>query len=194
MNTTEAINIALQSVGEQPISDLLDIPNVYEAQQAELILNEVRRDVLSAGLYGNTESGWPLTADGDGYIDVPTNVLRVDAVGNDLVAKEGRLYNKADHTYIFEADSTEEVDIIWDLFYDNLQYEVAYYIALRTARMLYQRLIGVSEILNVLIRDEENAKIRMVEADADIGDYNIFDSAVNSRAIIRSRNPQGIRG
>jgi|LWDU01.1.fsa_nt_gi hypothetical protein len=194
MTTLEAINIALQAIGEQPIETLADIADVYEAQQAENVLDEVRRDVLSSGLFGNTESGWPLTADATGHINVPSYVLRLDSADNNLIQKEGKLYNKAEHTYIFAAGGVQKVDVIWDYFYEDIDYSVAYYIAMRASRILYQRIVGVSDVTTLLVKDEDSARRRMIEANADVGDYNIFDSAVNSRTISRRSNPRGIRG
>jgi len=230
MTEIEAINVGLQSIGEQVLSEapfaettvyavgdrvaygpkeyefhtahpkgFWDASHVnevtsYEALQAATILDEVRKEVLARGFYTNTEDAWPIEADPQGYIDIPPTALRVDGIDNNHIAKNGRLYDKSANSFLFTPNQPVDVKIIWDAYFVDLEYDISYYITLRMARILYQRVIGVSEILGVLGRDEENARIRLMESEADIGDYSIFDAPSTTRAITRNKNPRGILG
>jgi hypothetical protein len=168
---------------------------VYEAKTALEILAETRRSVLTEGLNANTDTDWELTADAYGYIAVPANMLRLETTGHEyLIMKDNKVYNKTDKTFLFVAGSTHKVDATWDLDFDDIPHTIAYYIAVRAARISYQRLIGATDLIRVLMEDEEKAKFKMIEHDVDTYNYSIFDNFANRRAITRNRNPQGILG
>jgi len=196
MTELEAVNISLQTIGEMSLTTATNIVDVYEAKSALEILTETRRSVLTEGLNCNTDTDWEMTADTAGYISVPANMLRLESKDGDrvLIMKDNKVYNKEEHSFVFDSLETITVDVVWDLDFDNIPHTIAYYIAIRAARITYQRLIGGTDIIRILMDDEEKAKQKMIEHDVDTRNYNIFDSAVNSRAITRNRNPQGIRG
>ena len=196
MTELDGVNIALQTIGEMTLTTATNIADVYEASTALEILTETRRTVLTEGLNCNTDSKWEITADTSGYIATPSNMLRLEASASSYfyIMKDNKMYNKTEHTFIFEPSSTHEIDVVWDLDFDNLPHTIAYYIAIRAARLVYQRLIGSTDIIRILMDDEQKAKEKMIEHDTDTRDYNIFDSPANSRIITRTRNPQGIRG
>ena len=195
MTELEGVNIALQTIGEMTLTTSTNIDDVYEAKTALEILTETRRSVLTEGLNCNTDTDWELTADTVGYIAVPPNLLRLESTGSEyLIMKDNKVYDKDNHTFLFDPLSTHKVDATWDLDFDDIPHTIAYYIAVKAARLTYQRLIGSTDIIRVLMDDEEKARFKMIEHDVDTRNYNIYDMAVNSRIINRRRNPQGIRG
>jgi hypothetical protein len=193
MTEIEAINIALQTIGEIPITTSTVIADVYEATIAESILAEVKREVLTKGMNCNTDTSWVLNADSSGYIALAGGILRLESSENQpYIMKDNKLYNKKDHTFLFTAGQSVKVDIVWDLDFDNLPHAIAYYIALKTARVTQSRLLGSGDIIKVLMHDEEQARLSMLEHDIDTSNYNIFDNSVNNRVKNRSSNPRGI--
>jgi len=201
MTELEAVNISLQTIGEMVLTTANNIDDVYEAKTSLEILKETRRSVLTEGLNCNTDTDWELTADSagtlpdTGYIAIPPNMLRLESKeAKNLIMKDNKMYDKDNHTFLFEALSTHKVDAVWDLDFDNLPHTIAYYVAIKTARIVYQRLIGSTDILRVLMNDEAKAREKLIEHDVDTRNYNIFDSAVNRRVITRNRNPRGILG
>jgi hypothetical protein len=193
MTEIEAINIALQTIGEIPITTSTVIADVYEATIAESILAEVKREVLTKGMNCNTDTSWVLNADSSGYIALAGGILRLESSENQpYIMKDNKLYNKKDHTFLFTAGQSVKVDIVWDLDFDNLPHAIAYYIALKTARVTQSRLLGSGDIIKVLMHDEEQARLSMLEHDIDTSHYNIFDNSVNNRVKNRSSNPRGI--
>jgi len=194
MTELEGVNIALQTIGEMTLTTATNIADVYEASTALEILTETRRSVLTEGLNCNTDDEWELTADALGYVAIPTNMLRLESNTNNYIMKDNKLYNKEDHTFLFDPLETYKVDVVWDLDFDNIPHTIAYYIAIKAARLTYQRLIGSTDIIRVLMDDEQKAKEKMIEHDNETRNYNIFDNVANSRVITRSRNPKGILG
>ncbi len=193
MTEIEAINIALQTIGEIPITTSTVIADVYEATIAESILAEVKREVLTKGMNCNTDTSWVLIADSSGYIGLASGILRLESSENKpYIMKDNKLYDKEGQTFLFTAGQSVKVDIVWDLDFDNLPHAIAYYIALKTARVTQSRLLGSGDIIKVLMHDEEQARLSMLEHDIDTSNYNIFDNSVNNRVKNRSSNPRGI--
>lgn len=195
MTELEGVNIALQTIGEMTLTTATNIADVYEAKTALEILTETRRSVLTEGLNCNTDKEWTMTADSTGYVAVPSNMLRLESSDSskNYIMKDNKLYDKDDHTFLFDPLSTHIVDAVWDLDFDDIPHTIAYYIAIKAARITYQRLIGSTDIIRVLMDDEAKAREKMIEHDVDTRNYNIFDSTANSRVITRSRNPRPIR-
>jgi len=196
MTELEAVNIALQTIGEMTLTTATTIPDVYEASTALEILTETKRAVLSQGLNCNTDTNWDFTADTTGYVALASTVLRIEAsdATNNYIAKDNKVYNKDKNTFLFDPNSKVTLDVVWDLDFDNLPPAIAYYVAIKAARLTYQRLIGSTDVIQVLLRDEEDAKQKMIEHDTDTRNYNIFDTNSTRRVITRTRNPRGLFG
>jgi len=187
----EAINLALQVIGEQIIENDVSIEGIYEAEQADLLIENVKEELLSEGWTFNTDFNWSLAPDVEGYITVPADVIRVDTASN-YIRKDGKLYDKDNQTYKFT--SAVSCDIVWDLEFDVLPPIMQQYITLKASRILHQRLVGDADVLSILIQDERDALVRVKMHEEDIGDYNIFDNTTVSRVISRNVNPVGVRG
>lgn len=190
----QAINEILQVLGEQIVEGDLSIEGIYEAEQADLNIEIVKEEILSEGWSFNTDTNWEFSPDTDNYIVIPTTVLRVDpsTQGNDIIRKDGKLYDKGNFTYKF--NTSVSCDVIWNLDFDDLPLIAQRYITLRAARITYQRLIGDNSTLEILLRDEDQALLKLRQHEDDIQDYNIFDDTTVSRIITRTANPAGLRG
>lgn len=195
MTELEAVNIALQTIGEMTIQTDANIPSVYEASTALEILTETRRTVLTEGWNCNTDTEWTVTSDANGYIALASTILRVESSdGKPYIMKANKLYDKENHTYVFSANTNYDLDIVWDLNFADIPHPIAYYIAMRAARITYQRLIGATDIMRILMDDEQKAREKMIEHDVETKEYNIFDNNATTRIISRTRNPKGILG
>jgi hypothetical protein len=49
-------------------------------------------------------------------------------------------------------------------------------------------------VVDVLMKDEQEAKLRLNVYEDDVNDYNIFDDTNVSRMISRTTNPVGVKG
>lgn len=189
----EAINECLMVIGEQIIEDTISIEGIYEAEQADRVIEQIKREILSEGWSFNTDSSWPFSTDYDGYITLPPNVLRVDATdGSDYIRKDGKLFDKGNLTYKFS--NSVACDVIWDLDFDDLPEAAQNYIIHKASRIMYQRFVGDLNMVQALMSDERESLIRLRVHEDEVGDYNIFDDQSVSRALSRTSNPTGIRG
>lgn len=190
----DAINICLQVIGEQVIEGSLPLTGIYEAEIADDIIEATKEEVLAEGWSFNTDTNWTLVPDTSGYIAVSPSALRIDATDSTkkLVRKDGKLYDKENRTYVFS--TAIDCDVVWNLDFDDIPVAMQQYITLRAARILYQRLVGDVNMLDILVRDEKEARLRVDTHEDDVNDYNIFDNSDVMRMITRTTNPMGIRG
>lgn len=176
----EAVNIMLATIGEAPINSL-EVSGLVYANVAISILAETSRAVQTRGWNFNTEDNYPFVPDVNGNITLPSNLLRItideenDTSGVTAIAQRGTsLYNKEDHTYVFE--DTVKCHVMWYLEWTSLPQAARYYITIRAARKFQERMLGSSELNSFSDDDEYNAKVALEEAEADTGDYSIFDN------------------
>lgn len=190
----EAINICLQVIGEQTLIEGEAVDGLFEAEQADFLIEQTKKELLAEGWSFNTDSSWEYTPDSNGYITITEDVLRIDpsSTSSNIIRKDGKLYDKTNQTFVFE--SSIECDVVWEIDFDDIPYIAQKYIANKAARILYQRLVGDTSMINILVRDEEEALLKLRLHEDDIYDYNIFDDQSVSRALSRTSNPTGIRG
>ena len=193
----EAINIMLAAIGEAPINSLTDTLPV-DARTAQNTLTEVNKEVQSEGWSFNTEIDVTLTRDGSNQINLPTNVLRVDANIHqhptiDPIQRGLKLYDRQNNKYEFDDDLICTVVYFRD--FNEITEQARRYINIKAARIFVDRLIGDQGLRTYTQEDETRARAILTESDyanADLnllrGDpslTNIFDTYNPSSALIR---------
>jgi hypothetical protein len=153
---------------------------------AQNILLEIHREVDNMGWHYNTEKDVEMSFDSDGFITVPTSVVRLDvAVGNhtdkDIVLRNGRLYDLKDHTYVFT--EVIKVDAVYHLVWEELPESAKRYITIRAARILQDRVIGDQTQNAFTSRDEYQALVGLKEFEGDTADYTMLQAPDVSRAL-----------
>jgi hypothetical protein len=164
----------------------------YEGLMADTTITEAQNEILSEGFQFNTDENWELVPDTQGYITIPANVLSVDGTsrGDDLITREGKLYNKATNSYIFT--TPQSVTIVWDLSFDTLPIPMQTVITASGKLKLYTRIVGVDSMVTQLERELQAARSLMITEDLRSGDYSIFDDVSTSRFNNRTQNPIAI--
>jgi len=182
----EAVNTMLTLVGDAPVNSL--IANTANSQIAELILDEVTKEIQHQGWHFNTETGITLPVGGDGKITVPDTALSIDVdpaeyPNMDIVIRGNYLYDKKNHTYTFTADIKAEV--VSFFAWEELPEIVKRYVVLRAGRIFSQRIIGSAEQTSANSVDENQALREIVAWDSDSADYNIFSNYSVTRVLDR---------
>ena len=193
----EAINIMLAAIGEAPINSLTDTLPV-EARTAQNTLTEVNKEVQSEGWSFNTEIDVTLTRDGSNQINLPTNVLRVDANIHqhptiDPIQRGLKLYDRQNNKYEFDDDLICTVVYFRD--FNEITEQARRYINIKAARIFVDRLIGDQGLRTYTQEDETRARAILTESDYANADHNllrgdpsltnIFDTYNPSSALIR---------
>jgi hypothetical protein len=169
----EAVNIALETIGEQPVVSLGGSFN--EAIIAERMLQQISREVQTRGWSFNEEDEYPLVVS-DGSIAVPTNILKVVVTGEqDYIVRRGdSLYNRTKHTSDFTADV--KASVVLFLPFLDLPQTMRTYITLRTARKFQAKMLGAESIGKFTEVDEQQAWLALSAEEVDQGGYSISDS------------------
>jgi len=193
----ECINIMLAAIGEAPINSLLGTLPV-DARIAQSTLTEVNKSVQSEGWSFNTEIDVTLTRDISNQINLPINVLRVDANIHqhptiDPIQRGLKLYDRQNNKFEFEEDLICTVVYFRD--FNEIPEPARYYMNIKAARIFVDRLVSDQGLRTYTQEDEVRARSILMETDLANGDHNmlrgdpsltnIFDTYNPSSALIR---------
>ena len=174
----QAINQMLSGIGQAPVVSL-DVANPEIALALD-ILEQVDREVQGEGWHFNTEVAYPFTADNSGNIYVPANVLQIsdNKYANNqkyqTVLRDGRLYDKVEHTYTFTVGETIKCDVVWKFDFVDLPQVFKDYITQRAARVFAGRVLGSQEMVAFNGQDEALLRANCLAYDTSSSDVNIF--------------------
>ena len=170
----EAVNVMLGTIGEQPVNSL-DISTISEVSIASNILFDISREVQTRGYSWNKETEYPLAVAVGGEIPLPPNCLDVNITNQSdwIVQRGNRLYNRTDHTYVFDATVDVEATIIFFLPFTDLPQAARNYITLRAARKFQVRILGSESIEKFTEIDENQAWITLSAKEVDQGNYSM---------------------
>ena len=174
----QAINQMLSGIGQAPVVSL-DVANP-EIAIALNVLDSVNREVQGEGWHFNTEVAYPFTADNNGNISVPANVLQLsdNKFANNqkyqTVLRDGKLYDKVNHTYEFTVGETIKCDVVWLFDFVDLPQVFKDYITQRAARVFAGRVLGSQEMVTFNSNDEGVLRANCIAYDTNSSDVNIF--------------------
>jgi len=193
----ECINIMLAAIGEAPINSLVGTLPV-DARIAQSTLTEVNKSVQSEGWSFNTETDVTLTRDGSNHVNLPSNVLRVDANIHqhptiDPIQRALKLYDRQNNKYEFDEDLICTVVYFRD--FNEIPEPARYYMNIKAARIFVDRLVSDQGLRTYTQQDEVRARAILMETDLANGDHNmlrgdpsltnVFDTYNPSSALIR---------
>lgn len=174
----EAINQMLTGIGQAPVVSL-DSTNP-EITSAQFLLDTTNREVQGEGWHFNTEINYPFTPDVDGYIFVPPNVLQLsdNKTSNvqtyQTVVRDGKLYDKVSHSFIFSAGEPVLCDVVWLFEFEDLPQVFQDYITQRAARVFAGRFVGSENMVKFNAQDEGILRANCISYDTDTSQANIF--------------------
>jgi len=195
MSDLQAVNMMLTSIGEQPIGNLNE-SGLQDASIAQDILHSTSRQVQSRGWIFNTDLQKVLSPDSasenGGRIKVGDNVLRIDTTSkkrsstSDIIDRGGYLWDREKNTNLFTDDVT--VDYVTFLPFNSLPEAARRYIAVKSARIFHDRVVGSGELHNFFQQDEQEAWGDLLEFQSEVGDFNIFDDYDTFRVLDRNQD------
>jgi hypothetical protein len=177
----DAVNYILSAVGQAPVTNLDQLnPDVAIAFDT---LQQTNKQVQEEGWAFNREREYPFTPDNAGNIVIPSNILQLDLsniyenAGIESVRRDGRLYNKTDHTYTWPGQVL--CDVMWLISYDDVPPPVRQLIVTTAAMHTSQKVIG-DQALYAMINDRvEEARASAIEYETSQGDYSMYGSGDN---------------
>lgn len=164
MTELEALNTMLATVGSSGITSV-DNPRNADALMARSTLNLASREVQSERWYFNVEHNFPLTPNSEGEITLPHNIINIDFMGRfgerrDIVVRQGKLYDRARHTYKF--NETLYANVQYMLDFDDLPEAAKLYITIKACRIFQDQVQGDGNSHSWTREDEELAKGRLL--------------------------------
>ena len=170
-----AVNAILGSIGQSPVAQIdhenPEISFIYN------ILTEVNKDVQGEGWAFNVERGITETPDSNKNILVANNVLSIDSYPPedrtlDLVIRNGKLYDKVDHTDEFSVDV--KVTKVWLWEYEELPSVFKRYIVHKASARAAIQLVSNPQLVQMLATQEALSRASCLEYECNQGDYSYF--------------------
>lgn len=173
----DAVNQMLLSIGQSPVNTLT-VTGLKDVSFARLMLHNTSREVQTVGWYFNTDSDYPLAADGDGKVAFPANSLSCDPTdqSKNLVERyddgERRFYDKDEHTFVIS--ETIKADIVWFFPFEELPQAARAYIAHKAGRVFQAAGVG-SQILYQYTKEREiETLVELEREELRTSDANLF--------------------
>lgn len=173
-----AVNEILGSIGQAPVT-VLDQTNP-EVAFAFNTLMDISREVQAEGWSFNREYDYPVTPNTSGFILIPDNVLQMDLTRSafntayDTIIRDGKLYDKLNHTFIWDQTVTYKVDVLWMFDFDDLPQPFRDYITAKAATRAAIRLVGDVNLAQALTTQEAWRRSVCLEYECNQGDYTMF--------------------
>lgn len=179
----DAVNIILNVIGETPVSSLTS--GLPDAEAAEQKLDLTIMEVLAKGWQQNTETNIYMSRNYDGEIVVPRQYLRVDTMGLDkdinitIRKQDGKrkLFDLREYSFKFTKDLL--VEVLLEIDYEALNFELQNYIAFRAARKFQESAMGSATLDSFAGRQEQEAYAALLDAEAESEDTNILRSSAH---------------
>ena len=178
-----AVNSILGSIGQSPITQLKSTTGALISTNPEIsfiynLLVETTKDVLNEGWHFNTEEHIEIQPDANKNIIIPTNMLRYDIHDGqmfrdrDVVKREGKLYNKADHTFEFSSPVFIDATYLYD--FEDVPSAFQRYIIAKASTRAATQLVGDANLARLLQTQEAQTRASVMEYDTQQGDHSFF--------------------
>lgn len=191
MSELDAVNMMLMTIGEYKVNDLTNLAGRSDAAIAKDILNNTSRAVQSKGWTFNMDFDVVKKPDSNNQIPLGNSVLRIDTTNkvrsgdSDIVERANKLYDREKNTHTFTENVTVNEVIL--LNFDELPEAARRFIAVRSARIFHDRVVGSGELHRFFQEDEAQAWSELLEYEGNVGDYTIFDSYDVYRVVERDK-------
>ena len=191
MSELDAVNMMLMTIGEYKVNDLTNLAGRSDAAIAKDILNNTSRAVQAKGWTFNMDFDVVKIPNQNSQIPLGNSVLRIDTTNkvrsgdSDIVERANKLYDREKNTHTFTENVTVNEVIL--LNFDELPEAARRFIAVRSARIFHDRVVGSGELHRFFQEDEAQAWSELLEYEGNVGDYTIFDSYDVYRVVERDK-------
>ncbi len=173
-----AVNSILGAIGQAPVTSL-----VFDNPEISFIYNLLRDanvDTQAEGWHFNTERHVKYTPDTNGNILIANDVLQLDVSEGwtsrvyDVVRRNGKLYDKIDHTYDFSTVDSIDLDVVLLVTFENLPTSFRRYITYRASTKAATQLVANPNLVKLLQGQEALARASIMEYECNQGNHSMF--------------------
>ena len=194
----EAVNIMLETIGEAPVNTLTPTPPdklPNSAIVAKRLLGVITREVQVRGWNFNTDLDVELAVNGSDEIPLSPDVMSIMNPRNirngfiDITERSRKIYDRRNNTFKFTGPI--RIDITRLIDFEDMPEDARYYVTIRSARQLAEKLLGEQTSSFWTERDERDSKRDLEHWDTQSAQYHFLGSSDMNTFHIRS--PRGGR-
>ena len=169
-----ALNSILGAIGQSPVTEV-DTANP-ETSFIYNILRDTNVDVQNEGWHFNTEKHVKYTPDSNKNILIADNVLRFDVTDGwhnyttNVVKRDGKLYDKIDHTNEFTGDIYIDEVILYQ--FTDIPSVFQRYIIIKASVRAATQLVNNAQLVQLLAAQEIQAKAACLEYECNQGNHS----------------------
>ena len=173
-----AINQILSSCGQAPVTTL-DQTNPDVAIAYDTLL-QVSREIQAEGWTFNKEYHYEFTPDTNSEIAIASNIIQLKLTENssnmdhDGVRRNGKLYDRQEHTYKWTHATPVLCDVVWEFDWVDIPEPIKNFITARSAAIVSQRIIGDTNLYQILQQQEAYARAIALEYETEQGQFTFF--------------------
>ena len=171
-----AVNNILGAIGQAPLTELN-----FENPEVSFIFNLLRDanvDTQAEGWHFNTEKHVTYSPDANKHIVIGDDILSMDLHDNytkrtsNLVRRNGRLYDKINHTDEFDGDISLDVVRLYN--FEDLPIVFRRFITYRASTAAATQLVANPNLVRLLANQAALARAALQEYECNQGDHNMF--------------------
>ena len=171
-----AVNNILGAIGQSPLTVLnFDNPEISFIFN---LLRDANVDTQAEGWHFNTEKHVTYSPDDNKHIVIGNDILSMDLHDNytkrtsNLVRRNGRLYDKINHTDEFDGDIS--LDIVKLYSFEDLPIVFRRFITYRASAAAATQLVANPNLARLLTNQAGLARAALQEYECNQGDHNMF--------------------
>ena len=177
----EAINTMLSCIGQAPLNTLEGTKS-YFTIAAEKILDDETKRIQLQGWDFNSEDFYQLNPDENNIIEVPDNLIMIKfptVYKNRYVVREGKLYDKFEHTY--KIPRPLKCSVVWCFEFKDLPEVVKEYVKISAAYKFVKRELGAEKTSQYTQEDVIEARVALEQHELEIGEYTMIPAMYDGR-------------
>ena len=181
-----AVNSILGAIGQSPLTTLGTSTvdggvQAYDNPEVAFVYNLLRDaniDVQNEGWHFNTEKHVEFSPDSNKKITIANDILRIDVTQGwshrqyDVVKRNGKLYDKFDHTDDWDGDVF--LDVVRLFTFDNLPSVFKRYVVYKASTRAATQLVGNAQLAQLLAQQEGMARASCIEYECNQGNHNML--------------------
>jgi len=177
-----AVNNILGAIGQSPITTInFDNPEISVIYN---LLRDANVDTQAEGWHFNREEHVTFSPDSNKNIIIGNDILSIDFHDNyakrtnNLVRRNGKLYNKQTHSDEFDGDI--DLDVVRLYPFEDLPIIFRRYITYKAARVAATQLVANPQLVRLLAVQEEQSRGALQEYECNQADYSMFGLPENT--------------
>jgi len=175
----DAVNTMLSCIGQSPLNTLEGTKSYFTIAAEKILDDETKRFQLQ-GWDFNSEDNYRFHPDNKGIIKIPADVYMIKyptVYKNRYVVREGKLYDKIEHTY--NISKPIDVSVVFCFPFESLPEVAKTYATMAAAYKFVKRELGSQAACQFTQEDLMDARVALEQHELEIGEYTMIPDMYN---------------